>query len=141
MGLFSGIGSGFEIVGKGGTMMKQVRRDKGITLIEVLLATVVLVLGFLIIVSSFIAMAKSDRYSEKQDKAIQLANRVMEDMRNRTFAQIQCETGTFGEYPNFPDYRHEVVVNTVGRVKKVTVNIYFDKNHRKISLDTFFANM
>jgi len=122
-------------------MATRQRKDKGVTLIEVLVATVILVLGFLIIASSFIAMARSNRYSEKQDKAIQLASRVMEDMRNRRFTQILNETGTYGEYPNFPNYRHEVVVSNVGQVKKVTVRIFFDKNRRKISLDSFFANM
>jgi Tfp pilus assembly protein PilV len=122
-------------------MAKKQRKDKGITLIEVLVTTVILVLGFLIIASSFIAMARSNRYSEKQDKAVQLATRVMEDMRNRRFTQIQDETGAYGEYPDFPNYRHEVVVSNVGQVKKVTVRILFDKDHRKISLDSFFANM
>ncbi len=122
-------------------MAKRQRKDQGVTLIEVLLATVILVVGFPIIASSFVAMARSNRYSEKQDKAVQLATRVMEDMRNRRFTQIQNETGAYGEYPDFPNYRHEVVVTNVGQVKKVTVHIFFDKNRRKVTLDSFFANM
>ncbi|MBM3325284.1 MAG: prepilin-type N-terminal cleavage/methylation domain-containing protein, partial [Calditrichaeota bacterium] len=78
--------------------MKRRRKDQGISLIEVLIATVILLLGLLIVASSFLAMARANRYSEKQDKAVQLASRVMEDLRARKYPQIQDEEGSYGEY-------------------------------------------
>lgn len=121
--------------------MKRRRKDEGMTLIEVLISTLILVLGFLIIVSSFVAMARSNRYSEKHDKAIQLASRVMEDMRNSKFSDIQNENGFYYEYPEFPKYRHQINVQPTGRVKKVTVRIYFDDDQKHVSLVSYFANM
>ncbi len=121
--------------------MKRKRRDKGISLIEVLVATVILLLGLLIIASSFLAMTRANRYSEKQDKAIQLATRVMEDYRARRFPQIQNEEGNYGEYADFPDYRHRVEVSPTGQVKKVTVRVLFDKDRRQVVLVSFFSNI
>ena len=117
------------------------RRERGMTLLEVLLAAVVLVVGFLIIISSFVAMARANRYSEKQDIAIQLAGRVMEDLRNQDFASIQNEEGSYNEYNSFLDFRHKTEVVTVGQVKEVTVTIYFDDDRKRARLVSYCANM
>jgi Tfp pilus assembly protein PilV len=121
--------------------MKRQRRDKGISMLEVLLATVILLLGLLIVASSFLAMTRANRYSEKQDKAVQLASRVMEDYRARRFPQIQNEEGNYGEYTDFPDYRHRVEVTATGQVKKVTVHILFDRDRRQVVLVSFFSDI
>ena len=121
--------------------MKRQRTERGITLVEVLLAAVVLVLGFLIVVSSFVAMARANRYSEKQDIAIQLATRVMEDLRNRGYAAIQSEEGNYGEYNDYPDFRHKAEVVTVGQVKEITVDIFFDEDQKRVRLVSYLANM
>ena len=111
------------------------------TLLEVLLATVVLVVGFLIIVSSFVAMARANRYSEKQDIAIQLAGRVMEDLRNQGFTSIQSEEGCYNEYNDYPNFRHKTEVVTIGQVKEITVEIFFDKDRKRVRLVSYCANM
>ncbi|MFH1010866.1 MAG: prepilin-type N-terminal cleavage/methylation domain-containing protein [bacterium] len=121
--------------------MKRRRKDKGISLIEVLIATIILLLGLLIVASSFLAMARANRYSERQDKAVQLASRVMEDLRSRKFPQVQNEEGNYGEYADFPDYRHRVEVTPTGQVKRVTVRVFFENDRRQVVLVSFFANM
>lgn len=121
--------------------MKRRRRDGGFSLMEILMATVILMLGFLIVASSFIAMARANRYSEKHDTAVNLASRVMEDLRNTRFVQIENEQGDYGEYPDFPNYRHETEVILLGQAKQVIVRIFFDKNRRQVSLVSFFAPM
>jgi len=121
--------------------MKRRRKERGMTLLEVLVATVVLVVGFLIIISSFVAMARANRYSERQDIAIQLASRVMEDMRNQKFADIQSEEGSYNEYYGFPEFRHKTEVVTVGQVKEVIVEIYFDNDRKRVKLVSYCANM
>ena len=78
--------------------MKRRRKERGMTLLEVLLAAVVLVAGFLIIITSFVAMARANRYSEKQDIAVQLASRVMEDVRNQKFNAIQTEQSDYNQF-------------------------------------------
>jgi Tfp pilus assembly protein PilV len=111
------------------------------TLLEVLLATVVLVLGLLIVVSSFVAMARANRYSEKQDIAVQLAGRVMEDVRNQKFADIESEEGNYFEYYQFPEFRHKTDVETIGKVKEVIVDIYFDDDRKRVRLVSYCADM
>jgi prepilin-type N-terminal cleavage/methylation domain-containing protein len=121
--------------------MKRQRRDRGFTLIEIIMTTLILVLGFLIIASSYVAMARANRYSERQDTAINLASRVMEDLRNTRFDQIVSGEGTYGEYTDFPGYRHQTEVVDVGQVKQVTVRVFFNNNQRQIMLVSFFANI
>lgn len=110
-------------------------------MLEVLVASVVLVVGFLIIISSFVAMARANRYSEKQDIAIQLASRVMEDMRNQGFATIQSEEGSYNEYFDHPHFRHRADVATVGQVKEITVEIFFDDDRKQVKLVSYLADM
>ena len=121
--------------------MKRRRKNTGFTLIEIIMTTLILVLGFLIIASSYMAMARANRYSERQDTAINLASRVMEDLRNTRFDQIVSEESGYGEYTDFPDYRHQTEVIDVGQVKQVTVLIFFDNDRRNISLVSLFANI
>ncbi|MBU1706429.1 prepilin-type N-terminal cleavage/methylation domain-containing protein [bacterium] len=121
--------------------MKRRRKERGMTLLEVLLATFVLVVGFLIIITSFVAMARANRYSEKQDVAVQLASRVMEDVRNQRFADIQSDEGNYYEYYDFPDFRHRTDVVTVGQVKEVIVEIFFDNDRKRVRLVSYCANM
>ena len=121
--------------------MKRRRNDGGMTIVEVLVATVILMIGFLIIVTSFVAMARANRYSEKQDKAVQLASRVMEDLRNTNFSDITNEEGYYDEFAEFPNFRHRTEVQPVGQVKKVSVSIFFDNDRKRVSLVSYFADM
>lgn len=121
--------------------MKRWRKDRGFTLIEIVMTTLILVVGFLIIATSYVAMARANRYSERQDTAINLASRVMEDLRNTRFNQIVTSEGAYGEYTEFPDYRHQTEVIDVGQVKRVTVRVFFNDDQRQVMLVSFFANI
>ena len=99
------------------------------------------VLGVLVVLSSMVAMAKSNRYSERMDIANSLARFEMERMRNIPFANVVSETGAFGEFTQHLDYRHETIVTPVGAVKQVVVRVYFEHNRRRAEMITFVADL
>ncbi len=117
------------------------RKQGGFGMLEVLISTFLVILGLLVIMSSMVAMAKSSRYSQRMDVANSLARREMERIRNLTFANIVTETGSYGEYTDYPDFRHQTTVTTQGTVKQVQLKVYFEGDRRRAELITFVANM
>ncbi len=110
-------------------------------MMEVLITTFVVVMGLLVVLTSFVAIAKSNRYSERMDEANTLMRMEMERVRNQPYTAILSEAGTFGEYANHPNFRHETIVVDLGNVKQITVDIYFENNRRRAEVVTYVANM
>jgi hypothetical protein len=94
-----------------------------------------------VIMTSMVAMAKSSRYSQRMDIANYLARFEMERVRNVPFANVVSETGAYGEFNQHTDYRHELIVTTVGAVKQVVVRVYFEGDRRRVEMVTFVADM
>ena len=117
------------------------KAQRGFGMLEVLISTFLVVLGLLVIMSSMVAVAKSSRYSERMDVANSLARLEMERIRNLNFDNILTETGAYGEYTDHPDFRHTVTVATVGTVKQVTVDVFFENDRRRAEVVTFVADL
>jgi Tfp pilus assembly protein PilV len=117
------------------------RRQGGFSLLEVMVTMFLVMIGLLVVMSSFVAIAKSTKYSARMDVANTLARLEMEKVRNLPFANIQSATGAYSEYPDHPDYRHEVVVQDVGSSRQVTVRIYFENDRRRAELRTYVTNL
>ena len=120
-------------------MIKKTQRGFG--MLEVLISTFLVILGLLVIMSSMVAMAKSNRYSQRMDVANSLARREMERIRNTNFDDIANENGAYGEYTDFPDYRHVVEITTQGNLKQVRLQVFFENDRRRAELVTFIADL
>jgi Tfp pilus assembly protein PilV len=122
-------------------MKKITRVQAGISMLEILVTTFIVMVGLLVVMTSFIAIAKSGRYSERVDVANNLAKLEIERIRNLPFASIQSETGAYSEYPNHPDFRHDVSVTDLGRTREVVVRIFFENDRRRTEVRTYVANL
>jgi len=122
-------------------MMRRRKTQSGLSMLEVLVTMFLVMMGLLVVMSSFVAIAKSGRYSERMDVATTLAQREMERVRNLPWANIHSEAGAYNEYSDHPDYRHEITVTDVGTVREVVVRIYFENNRRRCEVRTYVSNM
>ena len=95
-------------------MKRKNHKQGGFSMLEIIVTVFLVTMGLLVVMSSFVAIGKAHRYSERMDTAASLARLEMERIRNRTYATIQSEVGAYSEYPEHPDYRHEVAVTDLG---------------------------
>ena len=122
--------------------MKATRETRGgFSLVEVMIAMFLVMAGVLVIMMSMVAMSKSNRYSQRMDIASYYARFEMERVRNIPFASVVSETGAYGEFNQHTDYRHELIVTTVGAVKQVVVRVYFEGDRRRVEMVTFVADI
>jgi Tfp pilus assembly protein PilV len=122
-------------------MRKTNRGQGGFSMLEIMVTVFLVTMGLLVVMTSFVAIAKSQRYSERMDIAASLARLEMERIRNRTYANVQSETGAYSEYPEHPDFRHEAAVTDLGTAKKVVLRIYFEHDRRRAELVTYVSNL
>jgi prepilin-type N-terminal cleavage/methylation domain-containing protein len=122
-------------------MKRKNAKQSGFSMIEVLVTVFLVTLGLLVVMTSFVAISKAQRYSERMDTASALARLEMERIRNRPYLNIQSEVGAYSEYPDHPDFRHEVIVTEAGNIKQITLRIYFEKDRRRAEVVTYVANM
>jgi hypothetical protein len=124
------------------TIHRQARPfQSGFGMLEIVITMFLVLIGLLVVASSYLAIARAQHYSERMDTATMIVSREMERIRNRSWDLIQDETGDFGEYPESPDFRHTVAVETIGTLKQVTLRVYFDQDRRRSEVVTYVANL
>jgi Tfp pilus assembly protein PilV len=122
-------------------MMCRRKTQSGMSMLEIIMTMFLVMMGLLVVMSSFVAIAKSSRYSERMEVATTLAQREMERVRNLPWANIQTEAGVYGEYSDHLDYRHDITVTDVGAVREVVVRIYFENGRRRCEVRTYVSNL
>ena len=122
-------------------MKRKSHKQGGFSMLEIIVTIFLVTLGLLVVMTSFVAISKAHRYSERMDTAASLARLEMERIRNRTFATIQPEVGAYSEYPEHPDYRHETAVTDLGSAKQITLRIYFENDRRRTEVITYVSNL
>jgi prepilin-type N-terminal cleavage/methylation domain-containing protein len=133
-------------------MLVTVRRQSGLSLIELMVALVLLTVGLLGLAVAFPPGRRAIEGGNQLTTATFLARQVVEQMRNRTYDSDTDEITT-GNYPSlaygtiagFPSYRRTVTIsdNTpMAETKTVTVTIFYRDDtgvERSTSLTTIFA--
>ena len=122
-------------------MKRQRHMQSGFSMLEIMVTLFLVTMGLLVVMTSFIAIGKSHRYSERMDVAASLARLEMERIRNQPYANIQSEVGAYYEYAEHPDYRHEVSVTDMGNVKEVVLRVYFEGDRRRTEVRTYMSNL
>ena len=122
--------------------MKLAKRiQAGLGMLEIMITIFLVMLGLLVVMTSFVAISKSERYGERMNVATNLARTEMERIRNLSYANIQSVVGAYHEYADQPDFRHEVVVHDLGTIKEVTLRIYFENDRRRAEMHTYVSNL
>ena len=117
-------------------------RQKGFTLLEVLLALLLFISAFTVLAEAISAGLSSGGDNENSLIAANLAAEKMEILKNTSYASIANETKAV--VSDFTPFQREVGVTTpVSNLKQVTVTVYWTHKASEISysLVTYFSNV
>ena len=115
--------------------------SQGFTLIEVVVTVVILILGLLTILGVFLGAATANRHAQKVDIASLLAQQTIEEFQNMGYSQIQSITEQYGDIPEYPNHRRQVIVHDSGTLKEVQVIVHFDHDEHNARFRTFFTDI
>ena len=126
--------------------LHQTRKNGGFTLLEVLVAMVILAVGLLGMASLSIGIIKGNELSKEVSSATTCAREKMEDVERLGYANTPETSGTITEAYNsitqYPDYKRETVtaVDTPATdMKTITITVYWDSDSHQVALKTFLA--
>lgn len=107
------------------------RGNSGFTLIEVLIATLVLVAAIVPLMTAFIHGARWAAESRDLITAVNLAQGKLEELKNRPYVDLKEEESYFDDYP---EYTYRLVVNENGEknLKTITIIIYEAATDREV---------
>jgi len=118
----------------------------GFTLLEVLVAMVILAVGLLGMASLSVGIIKANELSKEVSSATTCAREKMEDVERLGYANTPATSGTVTEAYNsitqYPDYKRETItaVDTPATdMKTITINVYWDSDSHQVALKTFLA--
>ncbi|MFS0575377.1 type II secretion system protein [Sporosarcina sp. 179-K 3D1 HS] len=128
---------------------KKLQCQKGLTLVEILAAIVILSIVLLSFSSFFLQSAKNTKYNEKKLTAIEIAEEVVADIRTISdissldnFSKISTDPNPI-EYENNTTYLpHKVKVKVedgpVGNLMKATITVSSDENRKQFTTEMYF---
>jgi type IV pilus assembly protein PilV len=119
------------------------RNSEGFTLLEILVATVVLSVGFVGIVGVTTSVMSGVTLSGRMTTATTLAQEKMEEMRRLGYAGMSDTDGTDTEdyytirhYPLFKRIVFTSVSHAADGLKMVTVTVWWDGDRHRVVLKT-----
>ena len=108
------------------------QRKSGFTLLEVLITLVLLTTGLIALLQATSSGLFSSRDNESELVALNLAQEKVEDLRNKSFANVVNEAKA--AVSGFADFQRDVVVTTpVANLKQVTVTVYWNASGGEVS--------
>ena len=116
----------------------------GFTLIEVLVAMVILSVGLLGTAALIIGIINSNKLSNRISTATVLAQDKMEKIRGVGYDDAEDEDGTedYNIIPNYPLYKRitgVVADDPAAGMKKITVTVYWESDDHSVVLNTIIA--
>ncbi|MDP3028876.1 MAG: type IV pilus modification protein PilV [Deltaproteobacteria bacterium] len=125
-------------------MLHSLRNNKGFTLIEVLIATLVLAIGLLSLATLAGTVIRGNSFSNKMTTATTLAQDKMEEIKGLVYDNAGTAAGTenYGSITNYNSYKRvtTVAANTPGSgMKEVTVTAFWDADTHSVDLKTILA--
>ena len=105
---------------------KPLRETNGFTLIEILIATVIITIVSLGATSLTVGIMRGNSFSKRLTTAITLAQDRLEDVKRLGYTNVGTAAGTqnYGSIANFSGYKRVVTVtNDTPAVKMKTVNV------------------
>ena len=123
--------------------MRKFINNNGFTLIEVLVAMVILSIGLLGTAALIIGIIRGNQVSNRVTTATTLAQDKMEEIKEAGYAGVDAEAGTEPyDGVNFPLYKRITDValgNPVAGMKKITVTVFWDSDNSQVELQTILA--
>lgn len=115
---------------------------KGFTLLEVIVAMVIVVVGLVLISQAFSIGLRAVRVSDKATVARFLAEQKITDLETQAFTALQSTNGDFGtDYPGFT-WQEEVITTNLDNLIQVNLTIAWTEDNvtRTLLITKLIAN-
>jgi len=126
--------------------MFNTRNNNGFTLMEVLVAMVILSVGLLGMAALITGIINSNKLSNRISTATVLAQDKMEDIKRIGYSGMPASdtttTENYNSITNYLLYKRDIfteVANPVAGMKKITVTVYWDSDGHWVVLKTILA--
>lgn len=123
--------------------MKKIRSTSGFSLVEVLIALCILILGLLGMTFLITTLISNNRFTNRMTTATILAQDKMEDIQRLGFNGTDSTDTTYTEgynsITNYPYYKRITFIdvdNPVTGLKTATVTVYWDSDAQSVYLNT-----
>jgi prepilin-type N-terminal cleavage/methylation domain-containing protein len=128
--------------------MRRRREETGFSLLEVMVAVIVLAFGLLAIMHLFPVGLRASKISQDTTVASFLAQTKIEELKNTGWAQLSIGSTTedYGEITGYPGFKRLTTVQDVETtdpgLKRITVEVFYKPHgaERSIKLVTLFTN-
>ncbi len=121
--------------------MRRLRdNNSGFTLIEVMIAMVILTIGLLGTAALITEIIRGNQISNRVTTATTLAQDKMEEIKGSGYDSAADETDNYNTIDDYPLYKRDVVVVPLGTgMKEITVIVYWDSDNSQVELQTILA--
>jgi len=126
--------------------MFNTRNNNGFTLMEVLVAMVILSVGLLGMAALITGIINSNKLSNRISTATVLAQDKMEDIKRIGYSGMPASdtttTENYNSITNYLLYKRDIfteVANPAAGMKKITVTVYWDSDAHSVVLQTILA--
>ena len=122
--------------------------NNGFTLLEILVAIVLLSIGLLAMASLTVGIMGGNLFSNQLTTATTLAQDKMEDVRRRGYSGLPASDTTttedYGQITGYPLHRRVTFTDfdysvAGAGLKKITVTVFWDLNQHSVALNTIVA--
>lgn len=116
-------------------------KNKGFTLVEVMIAIVVLSVALLALAGLQIVSIRGNSFGNRMTEALTLAKDLMEEMKNDEWGEIGDRSDDWPSPPETPIYHRVCSVTQSGNIKTVTVTVSWDNGNHRVALVTKMADL
>jgi type IV pilus assembly protein PilV len=124
--------------------MKIFRDANGFTLIEILIATVIITVASLGIASLTIGIMRGNSFSKQMTTATTLAQDRLEEAKRLGYKNVGTQVGAenYGTIANFSGYKRVITVNDntpASQMKTINVTVHWNSDKSSVTISSILA--
>ena len=122
--------------------MRTLQQSDGFTLVEILIAMVILIIGSLGVASLTVSIIRGNTFNNKISTATLLSRSKLQDAQRLGYTGVANVTEDYHTIPNYSAYKRVTSVNPdapSANMKTVTVTVSWDTDRDSVSVTTILA--